>query len=128
MIIVGYGTAAEDRISRSLLSCHLPWERKESDISNAEELRKNDQLFGNRRRKDMARKSTASIWWLTTTICLWRPRWEFPPDLHHLNTSCTHYFNAKTGTVSPLFQGRYRARCWKIHLSSDSRWRRYEIC
>ena len=46
MIVVGYGTATEDRISRSLLSCHLPWERKESDISNSEELRKNDRVLG----------------------------------------------------------------------------------
>src|SRR4030042_6977266 len=38
--------------------------------------------------------------------------------LHHLNTSYNHYFNAKTGRVGPLFQERYRARCWKIHLSS----------
>ena len=46
MVAIGYGTATEDRISGSFLSCHLPWERKESDISKSEELRKNDRLFG----------------------------------------------------------------------------------
>ncbi len=46
MVVVGYGTAAEDRVSGSLLSCDLPRERKESDISKSEELRKNDRLFG----------------------------------------------------------------------------------
>jgi len=46
MIVVGYGTAIEDRISGSLLSCYLSRERKEGDISKSKELRKNDRLFG----------------------------------------------------------------------------------
>jgi hypothetical protein len=46
MVVLDYGTAFEDRISGSLLSYYLPGERKESDISNSEELRKNDRLFG----------------------------------------------------------------------------------
>jgi hypothetical protein len=46
MILVGYGTATEDRISGSLLSYYLPREGKESDISNSNKLRKNDWLFG----------------------------------------------------------------------------------
>jgi len=29
--------------------------------------------------------------------------------LHHINTSYTNYFNARTGRVGHLFQGRYRA-------------------
>jgi putative transposase len=37
------------------------------------------------------------------------PRANLQRILHHLNTSYTNYFNAKTERVGHLFQGRYRA-------------------
>ena len=42
-------------------------------------------------------------------LLLETPRANLPAILHHLNTSYTNYFNAKTGRVGHLFQGRYRA-------------------
>ena len=37
------------------------------------------------------------------------PRGNLRQILHHLNTSYTNYFNARTGRVGHLFQGRYRS-------------------
>jgi len=42
-------------------------------------------------------------------LLLETPRANLRAILHHLNTSYTNYFNAKTGRVGHLFQGRYRA-------------------
>jgi REP element-mobilizing transposase RayT len=42
-------------------------------------------------------------------LLLETPRANLRRILHHLNTSYTNYFNAKTGRVGHLFQGRYRA-------------------
>jgi len=42
-------------------------------------------------------------------LLLETPRGNLRQILHHLNTSYTNYFNAKTGRVGHLFQGRYRA-------------------
>lgn len=42
-------------------------------------------------------------------LLLETPRGNLAAILHHLNTSYTNYFNAKTGRVGHLFQGRYRA-------------------
>lgn len=42
-------------------------------------------------------------------LLLETPRGNLHQILHHLNTSYTNYFNAKTGRVGHLFQGRYRA-------------------
>jgi len=42
-------------------------------------------------------------------LLLETPRANLHAILHHLNTSYTNYFNAKTGRVGHLFQGRYRA-------------------
>ena len=42
-------------------------------------------------------------------LLLETPRGNLPQILHHLNTSYTNYFNAKTGREGHLFQGRYRA-------------------
>jgi REP element-mobilizing transposase RayT len=42
-------------------------------------------------------------------LLLETPRGNLHQILHHLNTAYTNYFNAKTGRVGHLFQGRYRA-------------------
>jgi len=42
-------------------------------------------------------------------LLLETPRGNLRQILHHLNTSYTNYFNAKTGRAGHLFQGRYRA-------------------
>ncbi len=42
-------------------------------------------------------------------LLLETPRGNLRQILHHLNTGYTNYFNAKTGRVGHLFQGRYRA-------------------
>jgi REP element-mobilizing transposase RayT len=42
-------------------------------------------------------------------LLLETPRANLRRILHHLNTSYTNYFNAKTERVGHLFQGRYRA-------------------
>jgi putative transposase len=42
-------------------------------------------------------------------LLLGTPRGNLHAILHHLNTSYTNYFNARTGRVGHLFQGRYRA-------------------
>ena len=42
-------------------------------------------------------------------LLLETPRANLQRILHHLNTSYTNYFNAKTERVGHLFQGRYRA-------------------
>ena len=42
-------------------------------------------------------------------LLLETPRGNCQAILHHINTSYTNYFNARTGRVGHLFQGRYRA-------------------
>jgi len=42
-------------------------------------------------------------------LLLETPRGNLRQILHHLNTSYSKYFNAKTGRAGHLFQGRYRA-------------------
>ena len=42
-------------------------------------------------------------------LLLETPRGNLHQILHHLNTGYTNYFNAKTGRLGHLFQGRYRA-------------------
>jgi len=42
-------------------------------------------------------------------LLLETPRGNLRQILHHLNTSYSNYFNAKTGRAGHLFQGRYRA-------------------
>jgi len=42
-------------------------------------------------------------------LLLETPRGNLHQILHHINTGYTNYFNARTGRVGHLFQGRYRA-------------------
>ena len=42
-------------------------------------------------------------------LLLETPKGNLHQILHHVNTSYTNYFNAKTGRAGHLFQGRYRA-------------------
>ncbi len=109
MVVLGYGTATEDRISGSFLSCYLPWERKESHVLTQTNYERMIGYLESATERYGARIHCFCLMSNHYQLLLETPRGNLRQILHHLNTSYSNYFNTKTGKAGHLFQGRYRA-------------------